>query len=326
MGAGRYGAPVSAPGTADLASLLASGEHAAFHGKPQAAVGVLEQAVVLAQSQARGAEVSAAAWLLGVALGAAGRYGGALTVLSPLLEAGRSPTAAPESRLFGALAGSTIASVHRQLGRHTFGRDADLAALAIAEGSPEAEFDARLGLAAAAVGLGELDEALRRADEAERLIPARADDWWRQRVRLGWVRADLDLQHGRPDQAVVHARAAVDRAEHARAPRHVAKGLLYLGLAQLSGGSDSEDDGAADRVAALTLRRAATLAESLGTVPLVWPARALLGALLEQEDPVESARSLAAARSAVLAIAGDLPPGVRAEWLARNDVAALLGG
>jgi len=28
----------------------------------------------------------------------------------------------------------------------------------------------------------------------------------------------------------------------------------------------------------------------------------------------------------VLAIAGDLPPGVRAEWLARPDIAALLGG
>ena len=74
---------MSAPGT-DLASLLASGEHAAFHGKPATAVGVLEQAVVLAQSQGRGTEVAAAAWLLGVALGAAGRYGSALTVLSPL--------------------------------------------------------------------------------------------------------------------------------------------------------------------------------------------------------------------------------------------------
>jgi hypothetical protein len=97
----------------------------------------------------------------------------------------------------------------------------------------------------------------------------------------------------------------------------VAKGLLYLGLAQVSG-----DD--ADAVQ--TLRRAATLAESLGTVPLVWPARALLGALLADEDRAESDRSLAAARSAVLSIAGDLPPGVRAEWLARPDIGALLEG
>ena len=316
---------MTAPG-ADLPALLASGEHAAFHGKPQAAVGVLEQAVVLAQSQGREAEMAAAAWLLGVALGAAGRYGAALTVLSPLVEAGRAPAASAEGRLFGALAGSTVASVHRQLGRHTFARDADLAALALAEGSAEAEFDAQLGLAAAAIGTGDLDEATERAALAEALVPARADDWWRQRVRLGWVHADLALQNGQPDEAAGHARAAVDRAEQARAPRHVAKGLLYLGLAQVSGGDDGSAEGEEDRDAAQTLRRAATLAESLGTVPLVWPARALLGALLEDLDPAESARSLAAARSAVLAIAGDLPPGVRAEWLARSDVAALLGG
>ena len=74
----------------DLASLLATGEHAAFHGKPAAAISVLEQAVVLAKSQGRDAEVAAAAWLLGVALGAGGRYGGALTVLSPLVDNGRT--------------------------------------------------------------------------------------------------------------------------------------------------------------------------------------------------------------------------------------------
>jgi TPR repeat protein len=136
-------------------------------------------------------------------------------------------------------------------------------------------------------------------------------------VRLGWVQADIALLEGRASEAAAVAAAAVDRAEGARAPRHVAKGLLYLGLAQVSG--DDPD-------AVQTLRRAATLAESLGTIPLVWPARALLGALLSEDDRTESDRSLAAARSAVLAIAGDLPPGVRAEWLARPDIAALLGG
>jgi len=329
---GRYGAPVSAPGTGDLASLLASGEHAAFHGKPHAAVGVLEQAVVLAQSQGRDAEMAAAAWLLGVALGAGGRYGAALTVLTPLVDAGRAGEASPESRLFGAFAGSTIASVHRQLGRHAFAREADLGALALAGNSAEAGFDAQLGLAAAAVGLGELDEAATRAEEAQRLIPERADEWWRQRVRLGWVQADIALQEGQVDLAASYAKSAVDRAEQARAPRHVAKSLLYLGLAQVSGGDETAIDGAPvdenreDIDATVTLRRAATLAESLGTIPLVWPARALLGALLQEVDPAESDRSLAAARSAVLTIAGDLPPGVRTEWLARSDVAALLGG
>ncbi|HVM26871.1 MAG TPA: hypothetical protein VM433_04270 [Mycobacteriales bacterium] len=302
---------------ADLASLLASGEHAAFHGKPAAAVGALEQAVVLAQSQGRVAEVAAAAWLLGVALGAGGRYGGALTVLSPLVDAGRDDGAGPEHRLFGALASSTIASVHRQLGRHAVAREADLSARVLAGDAAEAVFDAELGLASDAVGMEDGDEALARLEAARAQVPARSDEWWRQRVRLGWVEAEIALLEGRTDDAASAALAAVERAEQARAPRHVAKGLLILGIARVSG---------ADEDAAGTLRRAATLAESLGAVPLVWPSRALLGALLADSDPAEGARSLSAARTAVLSVAADLPPGVRAEWLARPDVAALLQG
>jgi tetratricopeptide (TPR) repeat protein len=305
---------VTAP--TDLASLLATGEHAAFHGKPAAAVGALEQAVVLAQSHGQAAEMAAAAWLLGVALGAGGRYGGALTVLSPLVESGSAPGAPPEQRMFASFASSTIASVHRQLGRHAVAREADTAALALADGAPEAQFDAELGLASDAVGLEDGEQAERRLEAATALVPD-SGDWWRQQVRLGWVRAEVALLEGRTDDAVEAATAAVDRAERARAPRHVAKGLLILGLARVS---------SADDEAVTTLRRAATLAESLGTVPLVWPARALLGALVADTDPAESARSLAAARSAVLALAADLPPGVRADWLARPDVAALLEG
>jgi hypothetical protein len=308
----------------DLASLLASGEHAAFHGKPAAAVGVLEQAVVLAQSQGRAAEMAAAGWLLGVALGAGGRYGGALTVLSPLVDAGRAVEATPERRLFAALGAATIASVHRQLGRHAVARASDLEALALSDGTGEAGFDALVGLASDAVGLDEGDEAARRLEQARALVPPRSDEWWRQRVRLGWAEAEVQLLDGQVDAAVDTALRAVERAEQARAPRHVAKGLLILGIAQVSGGAASA--AGHDPDPAVTLRRAATLAESLGTVPLIWPARALHGALVAEDDPVESAKSLAAARSAVLTLAGDLPPGVRADWLGRPDIAALLEG
>lgn len=305
----------------DLPTLLAAGEHAAFHGKPAAAVASLEQAVVLAQSQGLAAEMAAAAWLLGVALGAEGRYGGALTVLSPLVEAGSAPSAAPDRRLFAALAGSTIASIQRQLGRHAIAREADLAALELTDGTGEAAFDALLGLASDAIGLDEADEAAVRLAEAEALLPSKVDEWWRQRVRLGWATAEVALLEGRVEEAAAEAADAVQRAEDARAPRHVAKGLLLLGLAQVSLSLPE---------AVTTLRRSATFAESLGVLPLVWPSRALLGALLgESGDPAdgaESARSLQAARSAVLAIAGDLPPGVRAEWLGRPDVTALLEG
>ena len=129
------------------------------------------------------------------------------------------------------------------------------------------------------------------------------------------------MLEGRIEDAAAHAAEAVKRAENARAPRHVAKGLLLLGLCQVAGGLAE---------AAATLRRSATFAESLGVLPLVWPSRALLGALLAEEtgeaERTESMRSLSSARSAVLAIAGDLPPGVRSEWLNRPDVAALLEG
>ncbi|MFN2538619.1 MAG: hypothetical protein ABR549_10795 [Mycobacteriales bacterium] len=303
--------------TTDLPTLLASGEHAAFHGKPAAAVGALEQAVVLAQANGLDAEMSAAAWLLGVALGAGGRYGGALTVLAPLIEAGGGAGAGPESRLFAAFASSTIASIQRQLGRHAIARESDLQALDLTEGTGEAAFDALLGLASDAVGLDESDEAVARLAQAEAALPGQSDEWWRQRVRLGWARAEVAMLEGRAEDAEAHAAEAVQRAENSRAPRHVAKGLLLLGLSQVSQGSEE---------AAVTLRRSATFAESLGCLPLVWPSRALLGALVAEDDPAESSKSLAAARSAVLAIAGDLPPGVRAEWLGRPDIQALLEG
>jgi tetratricopeptide (TPR) repeat protein len=312
---------VTAP---DLPSLLASGEHAAFHGKPAAAVGALEQAVALAQSQGRPAEMAAAGWLLGVALAAGGRYGGALTVLSPLVDAGRAAEAPVERRLFAALSASTIASVHRQLGRHAVARASDLEALALSDGAGEAGFDALVGLASDAVGLDEADEAATRLEQARALVPSRSDEWWRQRVRLGWAQAEVQLLEGQVDEAVDTALEAVQRAEHARAPRHVAKGLLILGIAQVSGGTATAPGSEGDP--AVTLRRAATLAESLGTVPLIWPSRALHGALVADADAVESSRSLAAARSAVLTLAADLPPGVRADWLARPDIAALLEG
>jgi tetratricopeptide (TPR) repeat protein len=250
-----------------------------------------------------------------VALAAAGRYGGAVQVLTPLLEPGESEDALPEQRLFASFAASTMASVQRQLGRHPSGRELDMRALALAD-TPEASFDAHLGLAADAVGLQDAAAAAEALEEAAELVAGRSD-WWRQQVRLDWERAELSLLEGDPDTAVTVAASAVDRAEAARAPRHVAKGLLFQGVAEVQAGHPE---------AAATLRRAATLAESLGTLPLIWPSRALLGALLDGDDEAESARSLAAARSAVLAIAGDLPPAVREEWLNRPDVAALLGG
>jgi tetratricopeptide (TPR) repeat protein len=303
--------------TEDLAALLAAGERAAFHGPPGAAVTDLERAVVLAQKAGRRAEVTAAAWLLGVALSAGGRYGGALRVLQPLLEAGEGNDAAAETRLFAAFAAATAASVHRGLGRHEQARALDARGLAIAEGHAEAVFDCSLGLASDAIGLGDDAAAHESLQTAEDLVAQHDDSWWRQRVRLDWARAELALLNDQPADAALAASASVEAAERARAPRHVAKGLLFQGVAEVSGGVPDAPG---------TLRRAATLAEGLAALPVVWQARALLGALLAGSAPEESARSLAAARSAVLTMAGDLPPDLREDWLARPNVSALLEG
>jgi hypothetical protein len=153
--------------------------------------------------------------------------------------------------------------------------------------------------------------------QASSIVDSHGTDWWRQRVRLGWARAEIAMLHDRHDDARVAAVEAVELAERSRAPRHVAKSLLFQGVAEVQSGQAE---------ATSTLRRAATLAEGLGALPLVWQSRALLGALLSFEDSEDGPKSLAAARSAVLAIAGDLPADLRDEWLERPNVSALLEG
>lgn len=347
LGAGLPAAPWPAAAPAaptvtlgDLGQLLATAERAAFHGAPAAAVPTLEEAVGTAARAGQEAEAAAAGWLLGESLAAVGRYGSALDVFAPLLVSARYPGAGPERRLFGALAAAGIADVHRQLGRHEDAHNADAAGLVLADGGGEARFACQVGLAADAVGLGDGAQARVELDAAARLLPERGSEWWRHRVRLDWVRAEVSLLEEQPAQAAQAALAAVDRAEGVRAPRYVAKSLLFLGVARLQLG---------DPAAIGTLRRAATLAEGVGALPLVWPTRALLGALLgagaldqpdrpdQTDQPTgadhgtdpgadagESAACLAAARNAVLTIAGQLPAGLRAGWLDRPDLAALL--
>jgi hypothetical protein len=304
----------------DLATLLAAGERAVFHGPPGSAVTDLENAVGVAQRDGRSGEAAAASWLLGVALSSAGRYGGALRVLMPLLEAGEGDdagSATPEIRLFASLAAATAASVHRGIGRHAAAAELDTRGLRLTDGPGEAAFDCALGLTADAVGVADGDGAARWLAQCESIIAGRGGDWWRQRVRLDWGRAEVALLVDQPRDAIFAAASAVAGAEVARAPRHVAKSLLFQGVAELQSGST-------DAVA--TLRRAASLAEGLGAVPLVWQSRALVGALLGGESSEEGAKSLATARSAVLTIATDLPPELRSDWLARPNVSALLEG
>ena len=299
----------------DLAGLLAAGERAAFHGRPANGIASLESAFEQARTEGRAAEAAAAAWLLGVCLGAVGKFGTALSVLNPLAMVD-APISA-EQRLFAALAAATSASVHRQLGQHAQAKSLDERALSLSDGGAEASFDSTLGLAADLLGLDDAVAAASYLEQAAALAANRAE-WWRQRIELAWVKAEVALATGDPAAAAATLTPAIASAEVSGAPRYVAKSLLFLGVSQVQGGDLDE--------ATTTLRRAATLAESLGVLPLLWPARALLGALVEATSAAESAKSLAAARGAVIAIADDLPEDLRASWLDREDVAALLGG
>jgi hypothetical protein len=297
----------------DLASLLAAGERAAFHGRPGAGVDPLERAAALATEHDLATEAAAARWLLAVCQAAAGRFGQVLIALDGLLPV--ADDAPLERRMFGALGEATMGSVHRQLGRHSEAREHDEVALTLSGATGEAGFDALLGLAADAVGLGDVTAAHDHLGAARALTDGHAQ-WWRQRVRVGWVAAEVALIEGRPEDAVVSAAASVDLAEQSGAPRHVAKGLLFQGVAQVEAGRHEE--------AAALLRRAGLLAESLGTLPLLWPARAMLGALVGAGDEQESQSCLRSARRAVELIAADLPEDLRANWFLRPDVAALL--
>ena len=101
----------------DLASLLAAGERAAFHGRPGAGVDPLQRAAAMAAEHNLPTESAAARWLLAVCQAAAGRFGPALDALDGLLPV--TVDAPAERRIFGALGEATLASVYRQLGRHS---------------------------------------------------------------------------------------------------------------------------------------------------------------------------------------------------------------
>jgi hypothetical protein len=97
----------------------------------------------------------------------------------------------------------------------------------------------------------------------------------------------------------------------------VAKSLLFLGVAQLQLGMAEGPQ---------SLRRAATLAEGLGALPLVWPSRALLGALVMERGRGGERRQPRCRTVRRTHDRGNLPADLRDTWLARPDLAALLEG
>src|SRR5215218_1203569 len=132
-----------------------------FHGSPAEALPRLQEAA---------AEAPRAGWLLGAALGALGRYGEAKAQLTDVF-GGSAPAR------YRSLAASTLASHHRQLGRHADAGEWDERAAALAGNDSEAIFDARLGLAADAVGVSDVAAARANLTAARADLPARAAAW-----------------------------------------------------------------------------------------------------------------------------------------------------
>ncbi|MDQ1651657.1 MAG: hypothetical protein QOI35_857 [Cryptosporangiaceae bacterium] len=259
----------------------------------------------------RGAGGARSGWLRGACLGALGRYGSARRELQDLL-------ADPGH---GSLAASTLASHLRQLGRHTEARDLDERALAqpVRPGGAEgldapgdALFDARLGLAADSVGALDPAAAAQWLDEAA-AVPG---EHWRRAVRIGWVRTEIALLCGESQRAAEAARIALSAAQDASAPRHVAKCQLFLGAAL---------DAAGDPQAGPVLAAAAAGSAKLGTEPLRWVAESLLAARARRSgDTRGSALHQHASRSALTAIAADLPAYDRETFLNRPDISAIV--
>ncbi len=252
-----------------------------------------------------------ARWLLGVCQGAAGLFGSASATLQPLLALPPAPT--PAHVHYAGEGACALASIHRQVGRFTEATEFDRWAAQIAGADTVLGFTATLGLAADAVGRRDRDTAQDHVSTAAQLCSA-SPQWWRERIRLGWVQAEVDLYWDRPAEAIVAVSRSVAEAEHVGAPRHVAKSLSFLAVAQHTIG---------DPAALATLGRAALLAESLGTWPLVWVTRGLLASWLKA-NPEEAERNRESARYAISVIAADLPQGLREQWLTRDDVAPLL--
>jgi hypothetical protein len=201
-------------------------------------------------------------WLAAVVLGGQGRYAAAAALLDELRT--------HDDPVLAALGASALAAHRRQLGGHAAARVLDAAGLgrlaaAGLVGAPglaaEATSDVLLGLAADAVGVARTEEARRLVATAAR-IPA----GWRGAVRLGWVRAEIELAAGRADLAVDHAAAAVELAAGTDARRHQVKSAIVHGTALATRNAGADRSRARD-----LLRQALDDCHDLGLASLAWP-------------------------------------------------------
>ncbi|MGH2785360.1 MAG: hypothetical protein ACRDJ1_08860 [Actinomycetota bacterium] len=201
-------------------------------------------------------------WLRAYLWAATGRFGYAERAARAVLQ----DTGDASLRAHAAV---TLGSILRQTGRHAEARTIEAAAVRRAP-SPELRAHLHVGLAADAVGLGELRAVDR---ELERAAITGSRDR-RLAVRIRWVRCERELLAGRADRAVVWARSALAVSRRAGARRHVAKSLLFMGAAELELARNA--DRSSLRKARSALRASRDAAQRIGAEPVARVARELL--------------------------------------------------
>ena len=202
-------------------------------------------------------------WLRAVAAGGQGRFASARADLAALTRR------QPAGRL-ASLAASTAGSFLRQQGWHAAAHDWDGRAWARAGDDPEAGIDALIGLAADALGSGRLRAAADLVGRTSVLLERASEPPARLAIRLAWVRAELAMAGGAGEQAISHARRAVELAELALPSlrRHRVKSDVVFAAALCCAGDLPQSRAVAE----------AALADARhhGLVPLTWALSCLL--------------------------------------------------
>ena len=164
-------------------------------------------------------------WVRAYVASSRGRFSDARALAAPLAASARSR----EVRVAACV---TLASVLRQTSRHAAAERWDRVAL---EESPSdlERAHAWIGLAADAIGRGQISACEARMAEADRLG---LEEDWRVQVRLDWVRIERALTIGRPRDGLALGRRAVRRSREADALRHIAKSRLFYGVALADAG------------------------------------------------------------------------------------------
>lgn len=184
------------------------------------------------------------------ALGALGRYGGALAALDDVAAIGRGEEAVVRSRV-----PNTRASFLFDLGLVELALDADEESLEITRGQGsggflEPQVHTLLNLATDHLHLGDPDRAAACLAEVEQLSVEAEYARFRYLNRLHWVRGLLALHAGDVDAALGEAATVVEMADRYRAPKYHVRAHLLRGAALARRGRSSEADAAVSSVRA----------------------------------------------------------------------------